>query len=51
MICTRPDISHVVIMVMASRYRHNLRNLHNLRSLTQTIGFVDSDYAGDLNKH
>jgi hypothetical protein len=71
MICTRPDLAHVVSVV--SRFMHNpgkehwnavkwilryLKGTANFRLLFDknsaktngVIGFVDSDYAGDLDR-
>ncbi|GMP38813.1 hypothetical protein CsSME_00009935 [Camellia sinensis var. sinensis] len=45
MVCTRPDISHAVSMV--SRYMHDPGKDHWQANLE---GYVDSDYAGDLDK-
>nr|GFA75478.1 retrovirus-related Pol polyprotein from transposon TNT 1-94 [Tanacetum cinerariifolium] len=43
MVCTRPYLAHAVSVV--SRYMHNLGRA----SLNGVVGFVDTDYAGDLD--
>ena len=63
MVCTRPDLSQVVSMI--SRYMHDPSRGHweaikqvlgtsrvekNSISKQECVGYVDSDYAGDLDK-
>nr|GEX07819.1 retrovirus-related Pol polyprotein from transposon TNT 1-94 [Tanacetum cinerariifolium] len=43
MVCTRPDLAHAVSVV--SRYMHN----PGRASPNGVVGYVDSDYAGDLD--